>query len=174
MSEVTAGAPLHVSRFMTRAIRDGADGPVTAATTTANVFGRELGELNHKQRIAEMRGEVVTRAAVELEFEMRGRIMAARSASHDFASQAPASTPSEVFERQAEARQAEPAPTPDAAAAPVAAPDAANGRDLQALTALMADKVSRLNESLRPLTAQATQSPRTEAPPVKSAVDVTA
>jgi len=174
MSEVTTGAPLHVSRFMTRAIRDGADGPVAAATTTANVFGRELGELNHKQRIAEMRGEVVTRAAVELEFEMRGRIMAARSASHDFASQAPASTPSETFERQAVASQAEPTAPQEPATAPAAPPSAGNGRDLQALTALMADKARRLNDSLRPLTAQAPQAPRAETPEAKPSVDVTA
>lgn len=174
MSEVRLVAPLRSMDYAMKAERaDGA--PVTGASTTVKLFNRELGELNRLQRTAQQRGEVVTQAEIQLEFEMRNKMLAARSANTAFASREPSPTPAEVVgkelvETKAEEKlKAEPEQGEGADEAKKMQP--AHSRDLNALQAKMADKMTRLNASLtRPGEDLAANSPEAET----KSVDTTA
>lgn len=96
MSDVSSSAPLHGSRYPLSAARGASTQAAGATAATAKTFGRELGELNRMQRAAQQKGEVVTKANIELKFQLEGRVLAARDAKTVFDSKEPSPTPLEI------------------------------------------------------------------------------
>ncbi|MCC7494112.1 MAG: hypothetical protein IT204_17265 [Fimbriimonadaceae bacterium] len=138
--------------------------------TTVTLYNREQGELNHQLRRASQRGEVVTEARIELEFELRGRLLAARAAATSFASKEPAPELVELAEQMRRTAPEEPAKPalPEQEAAEL--PQTAGGQSQDALgvQALMTDQMARVNHAL----VSGRPAPEPEEPP--QALDATA
>ncbi len=138
MAELSGSAPIRglawpAAKPSEQATQEG------ATARAARLYNRELGELNRLQRVAQQRGEVVTEAGIQLEFETRGPKLIAKDASSSFTSREPTPTPIERAEMSAA-----PAPEPDAPAPAEAASPAA----VVAVRDEVAERITRLNQRL--------------------------
>ncbi len=148
MAPLMNSAPLHATHWAGPSAWHGAAGesPVGVTANTVKLYNREQGNLNRLQREAAQNGEVVTEAHIELEYELRGKLLAARSAATEFQSQEPPPDPAPAADQ--------PAPPP------AAAPGADRGEPLN-LQAMVVDRLSRLNGVL----GQAAEAPAESSPP---------
>lgn len=146
MAELSGSAPLRSSAWS--AVRPPSQAtPEGATARAARLYNRELGELNRLQRVAQLKGEVVTEAQIALEYESQGPKLIARDASSTFQSREPQQSP-------AEQRAVEAPATPPAA--PVAAA-ATTPAEIVAVREQVSERVSKLNQSLSLSTAAAPQ-----------------
>lgn len=157
MAELSGSAPLRntswsAPRVSEQVTKEG------AAARAARLYNRELGELNRQSRVAQQKGEVVTEAAIELEFGAQGHKLIAVDASSTFKSREPVPTP---FEKTVV--EARPAAQPDQDS------EAASPAEVVAVRDQLVQRVSLLQQAL---THGQPSPPETDAGP--AALDETA
>ena len=152
MAEVSGSAPLRGTSYPAiRSLEQTAQEGATARS--ARLFNRELGKLNRLQRAAQQKGEVVTEAGIDLEFEPQGPKLVAKSASTSFRSEEPTRTLVETNVEESRPAPADPAAARSQAEATPPAVVTVRGE--------VAERVSKLNQTLNRVTQPA--------PPTQSA-----